>query len=100
MKSVSIVQSAVIGPVQLTTDPSHRLLWMEVQADAQTCTWQHTTCTRRSCLRGIWNMYPSNLGAADPSCRLRGDWDRMFMKIETELRFIKSGGSLNINWMV
>jgi len=45
MEFVSIVQSAVIGPVQLTIAPSYRLLWMEVQADTQTCTWQHTTCT-------------------------------------------------------
>jgi len=45
MKLSSIAQSAVIVPVQLTIDPSHQLLWMEVQADAETSTWQHTAPT-------------------------------------------------------
>jgi len=38
MEFSSIEQSAVIGPVHLTIDPSHGLLRMEVQANTQTST--------------------------------------------------------------
>jgi len=45
MEFSSIEQSAVIVPVQLTIDASHRLLQIEVQADTETSTRQHTTPT-------------------------------------------------------
>jgi len=41
----------------------------------------HNTNMRHPCPRGIRDMYPSKLGAAETSRRLRGHWDRMVMKI-------------------
>jgi len=47
-------QSAVIGLVKLTNDPSYWILWMEDQAKKQTA-WQHKTRTWNNNVQGAFD---------------------------------------------
>jgi len=51
---------------------------MRDQSEAQTSTWQHTTCTRdrHACPWGIRTHDPNKQTAADPRLRKRSHWAR------------------------
>jgi len=81
MKFSSIVQSAVIGPVQLTIEPSHRLFGWTFRPIQRPVTDKTQHTHEISMSRRDSKNSSSKLGAAETNLRPRGHWDRMFMEI-------------------
>jgi len=74
---------------------------MEVQADTETSTWQHTTHTWDiHVLEGFETTIPASYGQQKQAVDRADPGIVCFLKYETELWFMKPGGSLNINLMV